>query len=61
MAEFNYSKYVTDMAQRKGPMHETDNTYNDMNQLDNSYLDQLDLTRKIVNAIALLMKDIKMK
>jgi hypothetical protein len=35
------------MAQRKGPMHETDNTYNDMNQLDNSYLDQLDLTTKI--------------
>ena len=48
MAEFNYSKYVADMAQRKGPMHETDNTYNnDMNQLDNSYLDQLDLTTKI--------------
>ena len=48
MAEFNYSKYVADMAQRKGPMHETDNTYNnDVNQLDNSYLDQLDLTTKI--------------
>jgi hypothetical protein len=48
MAEFNYSKYVADMAQRKGPMHETDNIYNnDMNQLDNSYLDQLDLTTKI--------------
>ena len=48
MAEFNYSDYVAKMAQRKGPMHETDNTYNnDMNQLDNSYLDQLDLTTKI--------------
>ena len=48
MAEFNYSNYVATMAQRKGPMHETDNTYNnDMNQLDNSYLDQLDLTTKI--------------
>jgi len=48
MAEFNYSKYVADMAQRKGPMHEADNIYNnDMNQLDNSYLDQLDLTTKI--------------
>jgi hypothetical protein len=48
MAEFNYSNYVATMAQRKGPMHETDNTYNnDMNQLDNSYLDQLDLTQKI--------------
>lgn len=48
MAEFNYSNYVASMAQRKGPMHETDNTYNnDMNQLDNSYLDQLDLTTKI--------------
>jgi len=43
MAEFNYSKYVADMAQRKGPMFE----YNDANQLDNSYLDQLDLTTKI--------------
>ena len=48
MAEFNYSDYVAKMAQRKGPMHETDNTYNnDVNQLDNSYLDQLDLTTKI--------------
>ena len=48
MAEFNYSDYVAKMAQRKGPMHETDNTYNnDINQLDNSYLDQLDLTTKI--------------
>ena len=48
MAEFNYSDYVAKKAQRKGPMHETDNTYNnDVNQLDNSYLDQLDLTTKI--------------
>jgi hypothetical protein len=43
MAEFNYNKYVANMAQRKGPMFE----YNDANQLDNSYLDQLDLTTKI--------------
>jgi len=43
MAGFNYSKYVADMAQRKGPMFE----YNDANQLDNSYLDQKDLTTKI--------------
>ena len=43
MAEFNYSKYVATMAQRKGPMFE----YNDANQLDNAYLDQLDLTTKI--------------
>jgi len=47
MAEFNYSDYVAKMAQRKGPMHETDSMNNDMSQLDNSYLDQLDLTTKI--------------
>ena len=47
MAEFNYSDYVAKMAQRKGPMHETDSINNDMSQLDNSYLDQLDLTTKI--------------
>lgn len=48
MAGFNYSKYVADMAQRKGPMHEThDNIYNDANQLDNSYLDQLSLSTDI--------------
>jgi hypothetical protein len=47
MAEFNYSDYVAKMAQRKGPMHETDNTYNDANQLNNSYLDQIDLSTDI--------------
>jgi hypothetical protein len=46
MAEFNYNKYVANMAQRKGPMFE----YNDANQLDNSYLDQKDLTTKIAEA-----------
>jgi hypothetical protein len=31
MTEFNYSKYVADMAQRKGPMHETyNNTHEDL-------------------------------
>lgn len=39
MAEFNYSKYVADMAQRTGPMFEN----NDAEQLGNSGLDQLDL------------------
>jgi len=44
MAGFNYSKYVANMAQRKGPMFEYNN---DANQLDNSYLDQFDLVTKI--------------
>lgn len=43
MAEFNYSKYVADMAQRTGPMFET----NDLNQEKNHFSKQHDLTTKI--------------
>ena len=43
MAEFNYSKYVADMAQRTGPMFEN----NDAEQLGNSGLDQLSLPTSI--------------
>lgn len=43
MADFNYSKYVADMAQRTGPMFEN----NDAEQLGNSGLDQLSLPASI--------------
>ena len=47
MAEFNYSDYVTKMAQSKGPMHEMDNAHNDANQTTNSYLNQVELSSEI--------------
>jgi hypothetical protein len=46
MAEFNYSKYVADMAQRKGPMHEdADN----VNPASDVFANQLQSTDKLVN------------
>lgn len=44
MAEFNYSKYVADMAQRKGPMHEEA----EQNPASNVFLNQLQSTDKLV-------------
>jgi len=44
MAEFNYSKYVADMAQRKGPMHEEA----EVNPASNVFLNQTQSTDKLV-------------
>jgi len=44
MAEFNYSKYVADMAQRKGPLHEEA----EQNPASNVFLNQLQSTDKLV-------------
>ena len=44
MAEFNYSKYVADMAQRKGPMHEEV----EQNPASNVFANQLQSTDKLV-------------
>ena len=45
MAEFNYSKYVADMAQRKGPMHEEA----EQNPASDVFANQLQSTDKLVN------------
>lgn len=45
MAEFNYSKYVADMAQRKGPMHEEA----EVNPASDVFLNQLQSTDKLVS------------
>ena len=44
MAEFNYSKYVADMAQRKGPLHEEA----EQNPASNVFVNQLQSTDKLV-------------
>lgn len=45
MAEFNYSKYVADMAQRKGPMHEE---AAEVNPASDVFLNQSQSTDKLV-------------
>lgn len=45
MAEFNYSKYVADMAQRKGPMHEEA----EQNPASDVFANQLQSTDKLVS------------
>lgn len=45
MAEFNYSKYVADMAQRVGPMHEEA----EVNPASDVFLNQSQSTDKFVN------------